>query len=72
MRALRERDKRWGLNWKRANVGDMSQDVITYNWGDEPDEGTHKLRAWDVIGNIAAAAGSAPGIGDHQPGAAGH
>ena len=33
VRALRERDKRWGLNWKRANVGDMSQDVITYNWG---------------------------------------
>jgi hypothetical protein len=50
VRALRERDKRWGLNWKRANVGDMSQDVITYNWSDEPDEGTFKLRAWDVIG----------------------
>lgn len=47
---LRKRDKRWGLNWKRANVGDMSQDVITYNWGDEADEGTFKLRAWDVIG----------------------
>jgi hypothetical protein len=28
----------------------MSQDVITYNWSDEPDEGTFKLRAWDVIG----------------------
>jgi hypothetical protein len=51
VRALRERDKRWGLNWKRANVGDMSQDVITYNWGDEGDEGTFRLRAWDVIGN---------------------
>ena len=47
---LRERDKRWGLNWKRAIVGDMSQDVITYNWGDEGDEGTFKVRAWDVIG----------------------
>jgi hypothetical protein len=46
---LRKRDKRWGLNWKRANVGDMSHDVITYNWGDEPDEGTSRLRAWDVI-----------------------
>lgn len=47
---LRTYDKRWGLNWKRANIGDMSQDVITYNWSDEPDEGTQKLRAWDVIG----------------------
>jgi hypothetical protein len=48
---LRTYDKRWGLNWKRANIGDMSQDVVTYNWGDEADEGTFKLRAWDVIGN---------------------
>lgn len=55
---LRTRDKRWGLNWKRANFGDMSQDVITYNWGDEGDEGTQKLRAWDIIGNHC---GSRPG-----------
>lgn len=48
--ALRERDKRWGLNWKRAQVGDMSQDVITYNFSADPDEGTSKLRAWDIIG----------------------
>ena len=58
VRALRERDKRWGLNWKRANVGDMSQDVITYNWGTDPDEGTFKLRAWDIIGGHC---GSRPG-----------
>ena len=47
---LRKRDKRWGLNWKRANVGDMSQDVVTFNWSADPDEGTFKLRAYDVIG----------------------
>lgn len=58
VRALRERDKRWGLNWKRANRGDMSQDVITYNWGDEGDEGTYKLRAWDVIGNHCGRGGA--------------
>jgi hypothetical protein len=46
---LRKRDKRWGLNWKRANIGDMSTDILTYNWGDQPDEGTPKMRAWDVI-----------------------
>ena len=70
VKALRERDKRWGLNWKRANVGDMSQDVITFNWGTDPDEGTFKLRAWDIIGGHC---GSRPGravLGDHQPEAA--
>ena len=58
VKALRERDKRWGLNWKRANIGDMSQDVITFNWGTDPDEGTYKLRAFDIIGGHC---GSRPG-----------
>jgi hypothetical protein len=58
VQALREHDKRWGLNWKRANFGDMSQDVITYNWGEDGDEGTHKVRAWDVIGGHC---GNSPG-----------
>ena len=49
--ALRERDKRWGLNWKRANRGDMSQDIVTYNWSSEPDEGTYNTRVYDIIGN---------------------
>ena len=47
---LRTRDKRWGLNWKRANVGDMSQDIVTYNWSSDPDEGTFNTRVYDVIG----------------------
>ena len=47
---LRREDTRWGLNWKRANVGDMSQDVITYNYGPEADEGTLWVHAVDVIG----------------------
>lgn len=49
--ALRQRDKRWGLNWKRANEGDMSQDIVTYNWSSDPDEGTFNTRVYDVIGN---------------------
>ncbi|MGE0359765.1 MAG: hypothetical protein AB7H93_21330 [Vicinamibacterales bacterium] len=49
--ALRQRDKRWGLNWKRANVGDMSQDIVTFNWSSDPDEGTFNTRVYDVIGN---------------------
>ena len=36
---LRRHDTRWGLNWKRARVGDMSQDVVTYNYSADPDEG---------------------------------
>lgn len=46
---LRQEDKRWGLNWKRNNVGDMSEDIITYNFGKEADEGTRQLHAVDII-----------------------
>lgn len=46
---LRKFDKRWGLNWKRANVGDMSQDIVTYNWSSDPDEGTRNTRVYDII-----------------------
>jgi hypothetical protein len=47
---LRREDTRWGLNWKRARVGDMSQDVVTYNYGPESDEGTLYVHVVDVIG----------------------
>ncbi len=50
VRELRKYDTRWGLNWKRAVVGDMSQDVITYNYGAEADEGTFWVYVVDVIG----------------------
>lgn len=47
---LRREDTRWGVNWKRARVGDMSQDAITYNYGPENDEGTLFVHVVDVIG----------------------
>lgn len=47
---LRREDTRWGVNWKRARVGDMSQDAITYNYGSENDEGTLFVHVVDVIG----------------------
>jgi len=47
---LRQEDTRWGLNWKRARVGDMSQDAITYNFGQQADEGTRQVHVVDVIG----------------------
>jgi hypothetical protein len=33
VRRLRRIDRRWGLNWKRGRVGDMSQDVVNYFYG---------------------------------------
>lgn len=47
---LRQEDTRWGLNWKRARVGDMSQDVVNYNYGSDADEGTYNTYVVDVIG----------------------
>lgn len=58
VRELRRYDSRWGLNWKRARVGDMSQDVVTYNYSNEPDEGTYWVYVIDVIGGHC---GSNPG-----------
>jgi hypothetical protein len=52
---LRQEDTRWGLNWKRAHVGDMSQDVVTYNFGQQADEGTLNVHAVDVIGGHCGA-----------------
>jgi len=48
---LRREDTRWGLNWKRARTGDMSQDVVAYNYGPENDEGTLYVHVVDVIGS---------------------
>jgi hypothetical protein len=47
---LRQEDKRWGLNWKRAQVGSLSEDVLTYNFGSEADEGTRQVHVVDFIG----------------------
>jgi len=46
---LRQEDSRWGLNWKRAVIGDMSQDVITYHYGAGADEGSYEVYVIDVI-----------------------
>jgi hypothetical protein len=49
VRELRREDNRWGLNWKRGNRGDMSQDVITYNYGSESDEDTTQVYIVDIM-----------------------
>lgn len=55
---LRQEDTRWGLNWKRGVTGDLSQDVITYNWGSQADENTRQIYVIDVI---AGHCGANPG-----------
>jgi len=47
---LRATDRRWGLNWKRGVVGDLSQDVVDYYHGPgEPSEGATEVHIVDVI-----------------------
>jgi hypothetical protein len=51
VRRLRAMDPRWGLNWKRGNVGDMSQDVVDYYYGSgDPVESSTDVHIIDVIG----------------------
>jgi hypothetical protein len=50
VQALRTQDTRWGLNWKRGNRGDMSQDVVTYHWGAGADEDSTQVYIIDMIG----------------------
>jgi hypothetical protein len=58
VRRLRQRDNRFGLNWKRGNYGDLSQDIVNYNFSAESDEGTRNVYIIDII---AGHCGSRPG-----------
>ena len=49
VRRLRATDPRWGLNWKRGVVGDLSQDVIDYHWGSGTREGSTDVYIIDII-----------------------
>ncbi len=61
--ALRAHDTRWGYNWKRGNVGDPSLDVVDYNWGSGPDEGSTNVYIIDII--VGHCGGDpSPGWGD--------
>jgi hypothetical protein len=50
VRELRKRDSRWGLNYKRGNVGSPSQDIITYNGTARPDQGESHVWVIDIVG----------------------
>jgi hypothetical protein len=60
---LRQIDTRWGFNWKRGRIGDLSQDVVTYNFGSAPDENTTDVYIIDVIGGHC---GGSPGPNWHD------
>jgi hypothetical protein len=52
VRRLRMIDPRWGLNWKRGVVGDLSQDVVDYHWGEgEPEESTDVFIIDMIVGH---------------------
>lgn len=60
VRRLRMIDTRWGMNWKRGMVGDLSQDVVDYHWGaGEPEESTEVF----IIDIITGHCGDAPQAG---------
>lgn len=46
---LRQIDTRWGFNWKRGRIGDLSEDVVTYHFGSGPDENSTNVYIIDVI-----------------------
>lgn len=48
-RRLRQQDTRWGLNWKRGVVGDLSQDVVDYHFGADVSEGSTNVYVIDMI-----------------------
>ena len=50
VRRLRAQDNRFGLNWKRGNFGDLSQDIVNYNYSADSDEGTENVYIFDIIG----------------------
>ncbi len=52
VRRLRMIDPRWGMNWKRGVIGDLSQDVVDYHWGDgEPEESTDVFIIDMIVGH---------------------
>ncbi len=63
LRALRQLDRRWGLNWKRGTIGDLSEDIVDYFRGraDETSaEGSSNVWIFDVVGGCGSS-GAGPG-----------
>ncbi len=59
VRRLRKLDNRWGLNWKRGKIGDLSQDVVDYHWGEGVSENSTDVYIIDMITGHCGASPSA-------------
>ena len=57
---LRLTDTRWGYNGKRGNPNDPSADIVAYNWGNQPDEGTTNVYIIDILLNHCGSGGAFP------------
>lgn len=64
VQALRRVDTRWGLNDKRGNRGDMSQDIVTFNPTDRPDDGESQVYLYDAIGGHCGPNPTGGSLGD--------
>src|SRR5262245_24555352 len=64
VQALRRVDTRWGLNDKRGHRGDMSQDIVTFNPTDRPDDGESQVYLFDAIGGHCGPNPSGGSLGD--------
>ena len=64
VQALRRVDTRWGMNDKRGQRGDMSQDIVTYNPTDRPDDGESQIYLFDAIGGHCGPNPSGGSLGD--------
>ena len=62
--ALRAVDTRWGMNDKRGNRGDMSQDIVSFNPTDRPDNGESQVYLFDAIGGHCGSNPVATTLGD--------
>lgn len=60
VRRLRMQDDRWGLNWKRGVIGDMSQDVVDYHYGEGVSEESTDVFIIDIIGGHCPKDGTPP------------
>jgi hypothetical protein len=47
--ALRQRDTRWGLSYKRGNFPTLSEDIIAYNATARPDDGESHVILFDIV-----------------------
>ena len=52
---------RWGLNWKRGNRGDLSQDIVTYFWGEEGENMRNNAKVY-LVDMVAGHCGDRPSV----------